>query len=83
MLVTKQVVDQVSQGVVGRIPRKADHLHDQVVLLQESVEFIEQLLKKTFLCQFLLECPYHFLVGHLVAAGKSEEIAERELYGYD
>jgi len=53
-------------------------MQDQVVLLQEGVEFVEQLIEKTFLCQFLLESPYCFLVGHLVAAGQSEEIAERE-----
>lgn len=53
-------------------------MQDQVVLLQKSVEFIEQLPQKTFLCQFLLESPYCFLVGHLVAAGQSEEVAERE-----
>ena len=35
-------------------------------------------LEKAFLCQFLLEGPYRFLVGHLVAAGQPEEVAERE-----
>ena len=53
-------------------------MHDQVVLVQKGVKFIEQLLEKTFLCQFLLESPYRFLVGHLVAAGQSEEVAERQ-----
>ena len=76
MLVPAQVVDQVCQGVVGRVPRKTDHSagHSVKVLLQESVEFIEQLFKKPFFVNFSLKAHIVFSSDrHLVAVVEAGE----------
>ena len=53
-------------------------IHNQIVVPEVLVELVEQCVKKPFLRQLFSEHPYSPCIGHPVAAGQTEEVAERQ-----